>query len=436
MVLLAERYELLRRVGHGGMGQVWEALDTLLGRRVAVKTVLLEDSTDAELSARVFREASATAQLSHPDIVTVHDAGMDEEAPAGPTAFIVMELLEGMNLRDLLAERGTLPLGEALRIGADVASALAASHEIGVVHRDIKPANILVDGRRVTVVDFGIAALTRSADPTIVRPGSTLGTAAYMAPEQAASQPVGPASDVYSLGCVLFTLLSGEPPFSGAHFLAVLQQHAFEAPPLLSDRCGAPDAVTDFLDRMLAKDPAVRPSATEVAETLTYLAAVHDPADDVATPASAPSPGVPSPGALSPQSPSAASPQPAGGESDSTREIPSLPAARPAATLPPAAAAAPLPPATPPPATPRPAAPPSSAPHPTAGTPDASVTGALPAWHRRPGNGNWILLAVAVIVLVAVLAIVFSLGMRQGQEMVDPETPEPTALSLELSRHA
>ena len=120
MVLLAERYELLRRVGHGGMGQVWEALDTLLGRRVAVKTVLLEDSTDAELSARVFREASATAQLSHPDIVTVHDAGMDEEAPAGPTAFIVMELLEGMNLRDLLAERGTLPLGEALRIGADV----------------------------------------------------------------------------------------------------------------------------------------------------------------------------------------------------------------------------------------------------------------------------------------------------------------------------
>ena len=233
-----------------------------------------------------------------------------------------------------------------------------------------------------------------------------------------------------------FTLLSGEPPFSGAHFLAVLQQHAFEAPPLLSDRCDAPDAVTDFLDRMLAKDPAVRPSATEVAETLTYLAAVHDPADDVATPASAPSPGVPSPGALSPQSPSAASPQPAGGESDSTREIPSLPAARPAATLPPAAAAAPLPPATPPPATPRPAAPPSSAPHPTAGTPDASVTGALPAWHRRPGNGNWILLAVAVIVLVAVLAIVYSLGMRQGQEMVDPETPEPTALSLELSRHA
>lgn len=308
MVLLAEHYELLRRVGHGGMGQVWEALDTLLGRRVAVKTVLLEDSTDAELSARVFREPSATAQLSHPDIVTVHDAGMDEEAPAGPTAFIVMELLEGMNLRDLLAERGTLPLGEALRIGADVASALAASHEIGVVHRDIKPANILVDGRRVTVVDFGIAALTRSADPTIVRPGSTLGTAAYMAPEQAASQPVGPASDVYSLGCVLFTLLSGEPPFSGAHFLAVLQQHAFEPPPLLSERCNAPDAVTDFLDRMLAKDPAVRPSATEVAETLTYLAAVHDPADDVATPPSAPSPGVPSPGALSPQSPSAASP--------------------------------------------------------------------------------------------------------------------------------
>lgn len=241
------------------MGQVWEAQDTLLGRRVAVKTVLIDDATDVEISARVFREARATASLSHPDIVTVHDAGLDQDASAGPTVFIVMELLDGRNLRALVAERGEFPLGEALRIGADVASALAASHDIGVVHRDIKPANILVDGEHVTVVDFGIAALTRSADPTINRPGSTLGTAAYMAPEQVAGRQVSAASDVYSLCCVLFTLLTGEPPFNGEHFLAVLQQHAFKEPSLLTERCDAPASVAEFLDRMLAKDPAARP---------------------------------------------------------------------------------------------------------------------------------------------------------------------------------
>lgn len=329
-MLLADRYELLTRVGHGGMGQVWEAQDTVLGRRVAVKTVLLEDATDSELSARVFREASATASLSHPDIVTVHDAGLDEEAPAGPTAFIVMELLEGQNLRDLLAERGPLPCGDALRIGADVASALAASHEIGVVHRDIKPANILVDGMRVTVVDFGIAALTQSADPTIVKPGSTLGTAAYMAPEQASGQSVSPASDVYSLGCVLFALLTGDPPFSGEHFLAVLQQHAFEDPPLLTDRRDAPADVAEFLDRMLAKDPAARPTAGEASEVLAHLAAVHD--DGTRAPAS-PSPAAPSPAGPTPAPATPAPASPAG-----PTPAPASPAESPAAARPRAAA--------------------------------------------------------------------------------------------------
>jgi serine/threonine-protein kinase len=425
-VLLANRYELLRRVGHGGMGQVWEAQDTLLGRHVAVKTVLLEDATDAEISSRVLREASATAQLSHPDIVTVHDAGTDPDAPGGPTAFIVMELLEGKNLRDLLAERGPFPLGEALRIGADVASALAASHEIGVVHRDIKPANVLVDDGRVTVVDFGIAALTRSSDPTIAEPGSTLGTAAYMAPEQAAGRQVSPASDVYSLGCVLFTLLTGEPPFSGEHFLAVLQQHAFEDPPLLTDRRDVPAEITEFLDRMLAKDPAARPSACEVASSLAHLAAVHDPDDD-ATRASAPSPG---------ETPAVVAGLPALPES--TRELPALPggddipvlpggAASPEDTAPGADTALPVNAASPE-GVPTPAL--TSQTRPTAATPDASLTGSQPAWHRRPGNGNWILLAVAIIAIVAVLTIVYSLGMRQGVEIADPETPEPTALSL------
>jgi len=360
-VLLANRYELGERIGLGGMGQVWEARDTLLGRRVAVKTVILSDPTDRDTPARILREASATASLSHPGIVTVYDAGTDEDAPAGPTAFIVMELLDGTTLRDTL-ERGPLPVGEALRIGAAVADALTAAHEIGVIHRDIKPANIIVSGERVTVVDFGIAALTQTGDPTLARPGSTLGTAAYMAPEQAAGRPVCPASDVYALGCVLYALLTGTPPFTGEHYLAVLQQQAFAEPPLLTER--RPDAPADvehLLSRMLAKDPAARPGAAEVASRLRLLAA--DP--DIAAPTL-------------------------------TFALPIAPVDDATATLPAVAA---------------PAASAVAAP---------AALPAVAAPDGRCGRHRWRARALAVAAIVAMAAVGYVLGHREGAVMAEP----------------
>ena len=274
-MILAGRYDLVRSLGRGGMGQVWEARDTVLDRRVAVKTVHI-GASDPTLAARFRREAVATAALSHPDIVTVHDAGLvPDDDGAGSTAFLVMEFLPGRDLAAILRDRGALPQPEALHVGERVADALAAAHAIGVVHRDVKPANVLVDGARVTVVDFGIAALTRSAETALTAPGSTLGTAEYMAPEQASGAPVSPAADVYSLGCLLFALLTGTPPFTAEHPVAVLRGHVDDAAPSLAERLPeAPADLVRLLDTMLAKDPAARPRASEVRDALARVGGV------------------------------------------------------------------------------------------------------------------------------------------------------------------
>lgn len=353
------------------MGQVWEAVDTRLGRRVAVKTVRIGDGADPAVSERFHREAVATAALSHPGIVTVHDSGLDVGNPAGPTEFIVMEFLEGANLRDVLAEHGPLPLGTALRIGAAVASALAAAHQIGVVHRDIKPANILVDGPRVTVVDFGIAALTQSGEATLTHPGTTLGTASYIAPEQATGQPVDPAADVYSLGCVLYTLLTGHPPFQGEHQLALLHRHAHADPPRLTEALpGAPEAVEQLLLAMLVKEPGARPDAATVAQHLAHLAA-----------------GAPE----------------AGAALATTPESPALPdtLVSPAAALPAVAV-------------------------PTGVVPGVAVPpppGSLP---RRPTRRRrWVPFLAAAFALVAVVGLAYVMGLERGEEAatVAPATP-------------
>lgn len=271
-MILAGRYDLVRPLGRGGMGQVWEARDTVLDRRVAVKTVHI-GASDLTLAARFRREAVATAALTHPNIVTVHDAGLvPDDDGAGTTAFLVMEFLPGRDLAATLRERGALPVPEALHVGERVADALAAAHAIGVVHRDVKPANVLLDGARVTVVDFGIAALARSAETALTAPGSTLGTAEYMAPEQASGAPVSPAADVYSLGCLLFALLTGTPPITAEHPVAVLRGHVDDAAPSLAERLpGAPAGLVRLVDAMLAKDPAARPRAGEVSDALADL---------------------------------------------------------------------------------------------------------------------------------------------------------------------
>ncbi len=263
-MILAGRYELVRRIGRGGMGQVWEGRDLVLGRRVAVKVVHLDTAGDTTAATRFRREAVATAALSHPSIVTVHDAGTDDG-----TAYLVMEFVDGEDLARRLRRSGPLPVPEAVRIGEQVAEALAAAHAVGVVHRDIKPANVLVEGPHVTVVDFGVAALTRSGGAPLTAPGTTVGTAEYMAPEQATAEAITPAVDVYSLGCLLTALLTGRPPFADGHTVAILRAQVEDTPPTPSaSRPEVPAALDRLLADMLAKNPLDRPDAATVATTL------------------------------------------------------------------------------------------------------------------------------------------------------------------------
>ncbi|MFC9287924.1 serine/threonine-protein kinase [Streptomyces sp. NPDC057052] len=210
--VIAGRYRLEARLGRGGMGIVWRATDHLLGRRVAVKELVQDDSLSAEEARarrdRTLREARAVAQLSHPHVIVVHDVVVEDERP-----YIVMELIEGGSLADRIAERGPLDPREAARIGADLLGALRAAHAAGVLHRDIKPANVLVDSAtgRAVLTDFGIAQVAGAT--TLTETGSFVGSPEYTAPERMSGERTGPASDLWSLGALLCTALSGESPF-------------------------------------------------------------------------------------------------------------------------------------------------------------------------------------------------------------------------------
>ncbi|UZN03540.1 serine/threonine-protein kinase [Cellulomonas sp. S1-8] len=281
---LQGRYELRELIARGGMAQVWEAYDAVLKRSVAVKTVDLAGSNDSTLGPRLQREAVTLATLAHPDIVTVFDAGLE-----GETAYVVMELLEGRDLAAVISD-GRVPVEEAARIGARVAGALAAAHEAGLVHRDVKPGNVLVHGAQVTVVDFGIAAATHAAETSMTTPGTILGTATYISPEQASGRRATPASDMYSFGCLLMALVTGTPPFAGEAPLALLNQHVSAEPARLADRVpDVPGRLDDLVHGLLDKDPAQRPSARETQQVLTELAgapavaAVAVPPDEART---------------------------------------------------------------------------------------------------------------------------------------------------------
>ena len=266
--LVAGRYRLEERVGVGAMGEVWRARDLTLQRDVAVKRIRLDAAVDAATRARFQREAVAMAGLSHPNVVSVYDAGTDEAGDVR-TAYLVMELLDGPSCAELIASGRSLSLGEVERIGAGIAKGLAAAHATGVVHRDIKPGNVVVSRGVPTIVDFGIARLEQEATTALTAPQTTIGTAAYMSPEQAMGRHVGPASDVYSLGALLIALASGSPPFGSSNALALMRAHIDDPPPSLADlRDDAPPRLTALLQRMLAKDPARRPTAAEVARVL------------------------------------------------------------------------------------------------------------------------------------------------------------------------
>jgi eukaryotic-like serine/threonine-protein kinase len=248
--LFAERYRLLEPLGRGAMSAVWLAEDEELGRRVAVKTL-----APAADRARFEREARAVAALSHPNICALYDYG---EAQGKP--FMVLEYLPGGSLADLLEQGRPLADEETARIVAGVAEGLAHAHGRGLVHRDLKPANILFDAeRRPKIADFGIAQVQGSG--TLTESGTVLGTALYISPEQAAGQAATPASDIYSLGVILFQLLTGRLPFESPNAMEIVRQHRDEPPPSVHDlRPDAPLWLADLTARALAKDPASRPS--------------------------------------------------------------------------------------------------------------------------------------------------------------------------------
>lgn len=261
---LAGRYALETSIGRGGMGEVWRATDTVLGRPVAVKTIDLRAVPDETGAARFEREARVTAGMSHPNIVTVHDSGVE-----GDTAYLVMELLPGPSLAERLAD-GPLPVDEVEAVGTQVAAALEAAHARGLVHRDIKPANIVyaADGR-VRVLDFGITQLGEAAgSQALTATHTVMGTAEYLAPEQAMGGRVDGRADLYALGCVLFALLAGRPPFRGPTPVATMMMHANDPVPDVRElRPDTPAWLAGLVGSLLAKDPADRPDGAAAVVT-------------------------------------------------------------------------------------------------------------------------------------------------------------------------
>ncbi|MFB6613255.1 protein kinase [Streptomyces sp. NPDC056367] len=288
---LAGRYRLQRRLGHGGMGEVWQALDLTLDRPVAVKTLLADRADDQwhQALARFRREAKAVARLNHPHVAAIHDLVEHQDPP-----FLVLELLTGPDLATHLLDHPLgLAVGTALEYGAQAAEGLAAAHAAGVIHRDVKPHNLMIDGSAaVKVCDFGVARLD-DATAGLTLDSQLPGTLVYMAPEQLRGRPVTPAADVYALGATLFHLLTGRRLFFGEiPYAAVFQ----DPPPPSSLRPTIPQALDAYLLTLLAKEPSARPPAHTIPAQLRALASRIRAApmpDDVRTTANNDIPGGP-----------------------------------------------------------------------------------------------------------------------------------------------
>ncbi|MGX2993429.1 protein kinase domain-containing protein [Streptomyces sp. JNUCC 64] len=277
MRVLAGRYEIQGTLGQGGMGVVHRALDRELGRQVAVKTLPPELLRDPQFTARFWREARTAARLSHPGIAVLHDVGEDADGETR-TPFIVMEYVEGRTLDGIVYER-PLSVDQAVRIAVDVLDALEHSHGQGVVHRDVKPSNVMVSGPlagsggtrdRVKVLDFGIARLLAETSTRLTATGATVGTPAYLSPEQAEGRDVDARSDLYSTGCLLYQLLTRQPPFLGDSPFVILLQHIQGIPvPPGERRAGVPGTVDEVVLRALAKKPGDRyPDAAAMRDAL------------------------------------------------------------------------------------------------------------------------------------------------------------------------
>ncbi|MBW3574470.1 MAG: Stk1 family PASTA domain-containing Ser/Thr kinase [Actinobacteria bacterium] len=253
------RYELHRRIARGGMADVFLARDSLLDRPVAVKVLFPEFATDPTFVQRFRREAQAAANLSHPNIVSVYDWGEE-----GGTYFIVMEYVEGPSLAQLIRDEGRIEPERAADITADVAAALGFAHRNGVVHRDVKPGNVIISPNgQVKVADFGIARAV-STQENLTQAGTVMGTATYFSPEQARGEAVDPRSDVYSLGVVLYEMLTGRPPFTGDSPVAVAYKHVQETPqPPRARNPRIPGALEAIVLQAMAKDTAERYASAE-----------------------------------------------------------------------------------------------------------------------------------------------------------------------------
>ncbi len=271
--ILGGRYRVEARIGAGGMAEVFRGLDTTLNRTVAIKVLKPQFASDPSFVERFRREAQAAARLNHPNLVGVFDTGADNG-----TNFIVMEYVEGRTLADFMDKGGRLAPAKVVEIAEKIAEALAAAHAQGVIHRDIKTANVMVTRQGVVkVMDFGIARLTTGPD-TIAQTASVLGTAAYISPEQAQGQPVDARSDIYSLGVVLYEMLTGAQPFTGDSAVAIAYKHVQEnpRPPSALDP-DIPARLDAVVMRAMAKNPANRyQSATEFGQDLERVRTGRD----------------------------------------------------------------------------------------------------------------------------------------------------------------
>ena len=281
--VIAGRYQLESMLGQGGAGLVYAARDNELDRRVAIKLSWAYSEAQSDGFARIQREARVASTLHHPGAVAVHDFGS-----SGGRLYLVMELLEGESLAERLGRLGQLDCAEVARIAYCIGDALAAAHDAAIVHRDLKPANVFVDHQgqdeRVVVLDFGLAFSLDSSDDSVGRlteGNMTIGTPFYMSPEQIRDSDLGPASDIYSLGCVLFELLTGRSPFHDQSPAKVLSDHLYTPAPRASDyRPDIPAALDQLIARILEKNLADRPTAAALCDEL----ADFDPARHGRTP--------------------------------------------------------------------------------------------------------------------------------------------------------
>lgn len=263
--LLKGRFRILRFIGKGGMGEVYEARDEELGGLLALKTLRSELNDDPEFLGRFRREVQLARQVTHPNVCRVFDVGRDER-PGRQLAFLTMELLDGENLAAILRRRGRLDVAEALPLVQQMAAGLGALHEKGIIHRDFKPANILITrtsstGTRAVISDFGLARALAQESTALSHTGNVLGTPDYMAPEQLLGEPVTPATDIYALGLVMYEMITGKRAFPGSRPLESAVQRVAEKP--IAPRSHSAEISAEWnatILRCLARDPAERPA--------------------------------------------------------------------------------------------------------------------------------------------------------------------------------